>query len=143
MESRGAVDPEISENLVRDMLTTATAYFSSEEILPTTLLHRIIKEAIQVTDDNYGIKAAITWAKGYEFSQALVDSLRAAGLDFTSMVRQRLKPLSKDRLNHSGVDNIKDDNCQCKIRLPTQVYMISIRRSRLLNMLVCIVYVSM
>ena len=33
--------------------------------------------------------------------------------------------------------------CQCKIRLPTQVYMFSIRRSRLLNTLVCIVYVSM
>ena len=34
-------------------------------------------------------------------------------------------------------------HCQCKIRLPTQVYMFSIRRSRLLNTLVCIVYVSM
>ena len=33
--------------------------------------------------------------------------------------------------------------CQCKIRLHTQVYMFSIRRSRLLNTLVCIVYVSM
>ena len=33
--------------------------------------------------------------------------------------------------------------CQCKIRLPTQVYMFSIRRSRLLNTLVCIVYVCM
>ena len=114
LESRGAVDPKISENLIRDILTTATAYFSSEEILPITLLHRIIKEAIRVTDDNYGIKAAITWAKGYEFSQALVDSnvrcLRAAGLDFTSMVRQRLKTLSKDRLNHSRVNNLRDDN---------------------------------
>ena len=38
--------------------------------------------------------------------------------------------------------SIKTD-CQCKIRLPTQVYMFSIRRSRLLNTLVCIVYVCM
>ena len=105
---------KISEYLIRDILTTATAYFSPEEILPMALLHRIIQEAIQLTDDNYGINAAIMWPKGYEIPQALVDSnvrcLRAAGLNFTSMVRQRLKTLSKDRLNHSRIDKLREDN---------------------------------
>ena len=99
---------KISEYLIRDILTTATAYFSPKEILPMALLHRIIQEAIQLTD------AAIMWPKGYEIPQALVDSnvrcLRAAGLNFTSMVRQRLKTLSKDRLNHSRIDKLRDDN---------------------------------
>ena len=49
----------------------------------------------------------------------------------------------------SFIDDQKVDSslivgvCQCKIRLFTEVYMFSLRRSRLLNTLVCIVYVSM
>ena len=114
-ESRGvAVNPGISDYLIREILATATAYFPHEEILPMALLHRIIIEAIHLTDENYGVNAAITWAEGYEFPQELVDSnvrcLRAAGLDFTSMVRQRLKTLSKDRLSLSRVDKLRNDN---------------------------------
>ena len=53
-------------------------------------------------------------------------------------------PLTKEHQMMPGEGEVKrtqsnprEYSCQCKIRLPTQVYMFSIRRSRLLNTLVC------
>jgi hypothetical protein len=60
------------------------------------------------------VDSAKTWAGGYQFPEAYVKSdikfLESQMLDFTSMVRRRLKQLSGDRLCAERVGKLRPDN---------------------------------
>ena len=104
----------MSAALASSILKTAVTYFAPGELIPRSALEEIIEGAIKVTDQNYGVEAAVAWAEGYQFPRDMVDSdlrcLQAAQLDFIAMVRRRLKILSKDRLNKTRVDQLRADN---------------------------------
>ena len=55
----------------------------------------LIDEAYEAARDDYGVDSAKTWAGGYQFPEAYEKSdikfLESQMLDFSSMVRRRLK----------------------------------------------------
>ena len=71
-------------------------------------LRELIKEAAEAARDDYDAQSAVTWAEGYEFPARYIQSdvacLRAAQLDFETMVRRRLQILSPDRLSKERVE---------------------------------------
>ena len=77
-------------------------------------IEELIAEAAEAARNDFGVEAAIEWANGYAFPPEYVESdvrcLRAAQLDFRSMVERRLKILSKDRLSHTSVRSLSPDN---------------------------------
>ena len=77
-------------------------------------IEELIAEAVEAVRSDFGVEAANEWANGYAFSSEIVDSdvrcLRAAQLDFQSMVERRLKILSKDRLSCTSVASLSPDN---------------------------------
>ena len=77
-------------------------------------IDELIAEAAEAARNDFGIEAANDWANGYTFPPSFVASdircLRAAQLDFRSMVERRLKILSKDRLSHASVARLSPDN---------------------------------
>ena len=77
-------------------------------------LRELIKEATEAARDDYDAQSAVTWAEGYEFPalhiQSDVACLRAAQLDFETMVRRRLQILSPDRLSKERVVKLRPDN---------------------------------
>ena len=74
----------------------------------------LLREFQVASQNEIGVKDAIAWAKGFQFSQRMVSSdvacLRAAQLNFTVMVARRLKILSIDRLSKGLVSGLRDDN---------------------------------
>ena len=86
------------------------------EGLPTSKagIDELIAEAGEATRNDFGVDAANEWAGGYTFPLELLASdvrcLRAAQLDFRSMVERRLKILSKDRLSWDSVATLSPDN---------------------------------
>ena len=113
---RRGIDPK----LILSILTTATRMFAPEETLPIESLERLAVEAIASSDGNYGVKEAVKWAEGYEFPQDLVDSdlrlFRASQLDFTTMVKRRLKKIGANRLSSHRVEQLRLDNPE-RVRL--------------------------
>ena len=104
----------ISPGLILSIMETATKLFAPEEILPCNRLEELVVEAIVSADGNYGEGEANKWANGYEFPQELVDSdlrlFQASQLDFTQMVRRRLKQLGGERLSKERVERLRQDN---------------------------------
>lgn len=74
----------------------------------------LVSEATTAARDELGVTDAVKWAAGYEFPSELIQSnascLRSAQLDFTTMVRRRLKTLSPNRLNVDRARLLRDDN---------------------------------
>ena len=104
------MDPE----LLRSILDTAISMFAPDEALPRATLEELAKEAVASADGNYGIQEAVIWAEGFEFPQDLVDSdmrlFRAAQLDFSAMVRMRLKKIGATRMSAHLVEQLRADN---------------------------------
>ena len=77
-------------------------------------IEELIAEAVEAARNDFGVQAANEWASGYVFPPEFVNSdvrcLRAAQLDFRSMVERRLKVLSKDRLSLNSVASLSPDN---------------------------------
>ena len=77
-------------------------------------IEELIAEAAEAARSDFGVDAANDWANGYTFPPEFVASdvrcLRAAQLDFRSMVQRRLKILSKDRLSRTSVASLSPDN---------------------------------
>ena len=88
--------------------------FSEGDIATATQLAALIKEASDANRNEFDEESARNWAEGYTFPQRYLDSdkecLRAAQLNFISMVRRRLKLLSPNRLNDKRIDAIRPDN---------------------------------
>ena len=89
----------------------ADAYFPRGDRLPRIFLEALVEEAIIVSDDQYGVDAAVAWANNYFFPKEMFDSdvrcLQAAQLDFVTMVSCRLKSLSSDRLSSARVERLQ------------------------------------
>ena len=88
--------------------------FVDEEALNALDLRLLIKEAEDAARSDLDEASANEWAEGYQFPAAYVDSdtrcLRAAQLDFVTMVRRRLKLLSGNRLSKARVERLRCDN---------------------------------
>ena len=113
--SSGAAKSErIDPELLKSILDTAMSMFAPDEALPRDTLEELAKEAIASADGNYGTKEAVNWAEGFEFPQDLVDSdmrlFRAAQLDFSAMVRMRLKKIGATRMSAYRVEQLRADN---------------------------------
>ena len=77
-------------------------------------LRELLEEAAEAARDDYGVASALEWADGYTFPPEYMESdvrcLRAAQLDFKTMVGRRLKQLAPGRLNAERVSRLRDDN---------------------------------
>ena len=100
--------------MVAEILRTAKTYFQAGDDWHPEALTEVIEEAIEASDGEYGIAAAVEWAEGYRFpTEMIADSekcFRAAQLDFTAMVRRRLQVLGPKRLNATRVKGLRADN---------------------------------
>ena len=105
---------EMSPEVIKSVLDTAMSMFAPDEILPRDALEDLARESIASADGNYGIQEAVKWAEGFEFPQNLVDSdmrlFRASQLDFSAMVRRRLKKIGATRLSAYRVEQLRPDN---------------------------------
>ena len=105
---------DMSPELIESILRTAMSMFAPDEALPRDDLEELARESIASADGNYGINEAIKWAKGFEFPQDLVDSdmrlFRASQLDFSVMVRRRLKKIGATRMSAYRVEQLRSDN---------------------------------
>ena len=68
--AREGICPELIESVMK----TARSMFSPEDNLCEESLIKLIVEAVNSTDGNYGVQEAVKWANGYEFPEHLVDS---------------------------------------------------------------------
>ena len=88
--------------------------FSAENPASEEQITHLIQEASEAARDDYGVDSAKAWAGGYEFPEEYVRSdvkfLQSQMLDFTSMVRRRLRQLSPDRLSVERVEGLRADN---------------------------------
>ena len=104
----------MSPELIKSILDTAISMFAPDEGLPKDTLEELARESIASADGNYGIQEAVKWAGGFEFPQDLVDSdmrlFRAAQLDFSAMVRMRLKKIGATRMSAHRVELLRADN---------------------------------
>ena len=77
-------------------------------------LQLLLREAEEAARNDLDEASANEWAGGYTFPPAYVESdtrcLRAAQLDFITMVRRRLKTLSSNRLSKERVTRLRTDN---------------------------------
>lgn len=100
--------------LILSILKTAERMFAPDDSLPSSVLEQLAVDAIASSDENYGMKEAVKWAKGYEFPQELVDSdlrlFRASSLNFTKMVERRLKKIGANRLSSTRVEKLLPNN---------------------------------
>lgn len=91
------------------------------EGLPTSKagIDELIAEEGEAARNDFGVDAANEWADGYTFPPELLASdvrcLRAAQLEFRSMVERRLKILSKDRLSQDSVASLSPDNPELEL----------------------------
>lgn len=108
------MQPVVPPGLIDKMSRMADSYFSDTNQLPRLFLQTTVMEAIAASDEQYGVDAVITWARGYIFPKAMLLSdmkcFQAAQLDFVVMVRRRLKILSSDQLSSARVDRLRSDN---------------------------------
>ena len=92
----------------------ANEVFAGEEKATPDDVASLIQEAADAARSDFNEDSAVAWANGYSFPHHYIASdsacLRAAQLDFVSMVRRRLKTLSPSRLNHDRVRGLRPDN---------------------------------
>ena len=86
----------------------ANDMFAGDEGASAADVAALVHEAALSARNDYNEESALTWAQGYTFPAHFIESdracLRAAQLDFVSMVHRRLKILSPDRLTPTGLD---------------------------------------
>jgi hypothetical protein len=110
----GAAGPMVSQRLLNEIRATAETYFRARGADSSRLLEDTVREAIQASNEEYGVAAAVHWAAGYRFPEEMVKSdeccLQAAQLDFVAMVRRRLITLEPARLNRKRANGLSVDN---------------------------------
>ena len=92
----------------------ATACFAEGPGATVQEVSIVVAEAKEAARNDFDANSANEWAQGYVFPSQYVESdarcLQAAQLDFTTMVRRRLKTLSIDRLSSDRVERLRADN---------------------------------
>jgi hypothetical protein len=100
--------------VVADVRRWAETCFSARDPASEQEIQALIHEASEAARDDYGVDSANEWAGGYRFPEEYVNSdvkfLQSQMLDFTSMVRRRLRSLAPDRLNNERVEGLRPDN---------------------------------
>ena len=98
----------------QNAMSWALSIFSTTNTATNEQLARLLQEAETNAQSIYDEESARTWANGYKFPSAYIESdekcLRAAQLCFVTMVRRRLKLLSGGRRNLTRVANLRSDN---------------------------------
>ena len=111
MVGRGGVDPGEAAPMIGSWIE---ACFPGSTPTSKIGISELIAESAEAARNDFGVDAANEWADGYTFPPELLASdvrcLRAAQLDFRSMVERRLKILSKDRLSRKSVTTLSPDN---------------------------------
>jgi hypothetical protein len=73
-----------------------------------------IRQLVEEARGDYGFDFANAWTAGYQFPEAYVvcdvKFLQSQMLNFTFMVRRRLRQLSPDRLSNARVEQLRQDN---------------------------------
>ena len=99
--------------------TWAARIFDENTVAQPSDVASLLQEAAEAARNDYNEESAISWADGYSFPVQYVASdmgcLRAAQLDFVSMVRRRLKILSPDRLNPKRIGKLRRDNPEIRL----------------------------
>ena len=92
----------------------ALSCFTDENGTGAADLRLLLNEAAEAARNDLDEASANAWAGGYVFPQEYVESdtrcLRAAQLDFVTMVRRRLKTLAPNRLSKERVNRLRADN---------------------------------
>jgi hypothetical protein len=105
---------EVSEKALANIMSWASFFFLGGRSHCAAQLLSLLREAQVTSQNELGVKDAIAWGKGFQFSQNMINSdvacLRAAQLNFTAMVTRRLKILSIDRLSKVRVALLRHDN---------------------------------
>ena len=95
-------------------ISWANDLFAGEEGAASYDATALLREAAESVRNDYNEESALAWAQGYAFPAEYIASdracLRAAQLDFVSMIRRRLKILSPNRLNQQRVGRLRPDN---------------------------------
>jgi hypothetical protein len=99
----------------------ANDIFAASDVASSADVTALLQEAAEAARNDYDESSALEWANGYQFPPHYMLSdracLRAAQLDFVSMVRRRLKILSPQRLNSQRVENLRPDNPEIRLLL--------------------------
>ena len=61
---------------MNEIIENTSVYFAYDGEISRSLLEDLIREAIRVTDEDFGAQAAVVWAAGYEFPQETDSDLR-------------------------------------------------------------------
>jgi hypothetical protein len=92
----------------------AEACFPVESKTSEAEVKMLLREAAEAARDENDAASAVAWAGGYSFPTEYMESdvrcLRAAQLDFATMVRRRQKQLLPNRLNLERVGRLRPDN---------------------------------
>ena len=87
----------------------------------------LITEAAEAARDDFTAASAVAWAAGYSFPEEDLASdmrcLQAAQLNFSSMVRRRLKTLAPTRLSAERVEGLLPDNPERELMMDLAVGM--------------------
>jgi hypothetical protein len=100
--------------VAEDIRRWAETCFSDRAPATKSEIESLIYEASEAARDDYGVGSANEWAGGYRIPDEFVRSdekfLQSQMLDFTSMVRRRLRQLAPDRLSKERVEGLRSDN---------------------------------
>ena len=99
---------------VSPLIGWANVVFTGNENASSSTVSALLNEASEAVRNDYDKESARKWADGYKFPPEYLRSdaacLRAAQLDFVSMVRRRQKTLLPKRLNFHRVLKLRKDN---------------------------------
>ena len=102
-------------------ITSAGDVFTGSDVAAVADVTALLQEAADAARSDFDESSALGLAKGYTFPPHYLRSdracLRAAQLDFVSMVRRRLKILSSQRLNPQRVGKLRPDNPEIQLLL--------------------------
>lgn len=105
---------DTGRSVAADIRRWAETCFSERDPSTENEIEALIHEASEAARDDYGVDSANEWAAGYLFPEEFVTSdvkfLQSQMLDFTSMVRRRLRQLAPDRLSNQRVEGLRPDN---------------------------------
>ena len=113
--------PGASDRALTNHVAWANEIFAGAGTASHADVTAIMQEAAEAARSDFDKSSALAWAQGYVFPPRYLASdlacLRAAQLDFVSMVRRRLKILSPNRLNPQRVGKLRQDNPEIRLLL--------------------------
>lgn len=114
LKQRGQPDEQFSGLLAPSIVAWAKSYFAEDNMATDVNVLSLLYEASDAAKNDLDEASANTWAAGYTFPPRYLASdtecLRAAQLNFVTMVRRRQTILAPNRLNAVRVSRLRVDN---------------------------------